>query len=139
MGKEAGYVRSVNKHLPREVYTESNANPYRGGTPDRYYEGDKDDLRVEFKFYETLPPVIDLLRCTAKTKPKLSKLQQDWLIRAHRNNRKVAVIVGCPEGGLILPGISWAKPFKRETFRLGVQPKKEIAEWITRAVMRERS
>jgi hypothetical protein len=137
MGKEASYIRAVNKHLPKEVYTEGMANPYRGGTPDRYYEGPHDDLWVEYKFYEALPPVIDLLHQTAKTKPKLSKLQQDWLVRAHCNNRKVAVIVGCPEGGLILPGISWGKPIKRETFRLGMQTKPAIAEWITRAVMRD--
>lgn len=134
MGKEAQYVRAVNKYLPAEVYSEGMHNAYRGGTPDRYYEGSTGCLWVEYKFFEKLPPTIDILRSTAKTKPMLSALQQQWLVRAHGNKQTVAVIVGSPKGGLILPGLSWQKPIPRETFQQLARPKKDIAHWIERCV-----
>jgi hypothetical protein len=130
-GKEASYIRAVNKHLPPEVYTEGTANPYRGGTPDRYFEGSRGHLWAEYKFITRIPKLVDPLKL-------LSPLQAMWLERAYKNNQPVAVIVGCPEGGVILPGVSWREPLEREAFRLLMQPKPQIAEWITRAVMRER-
>ena len=138
MGKEASYIRAVNKHLPLEIHSEGMANPYRGGTPDRYYEGPCDHLWVEYKFFEKLPPVIDLLRSTEKTKPMLSSLQQEWLERAYRNKQPVAVIVGSPEGGLLLPCLAWKTPVSRESFRELMRPKKAIAHWIERCVIRGR-
>ena len=134
MGKEASYIRAVHKHLSPEIYSEGIANPYRGGTPDRYFEGSHGCLWVEYKF-EKLPPTIDLLHQTEKTKPILSKLQQKWLECAHGNKQSVAVIVGSPEGGLILPGLSWRKPVPRKSFRELMRPKKEIAHWIERCVL----
>ncbi len=136
MGKESSYIRAVNKFLPLAVHSEGMANPYRGGTPDRYYEGPDGHIWIEYKFFEKLPPTIDLLRSTAKTKPMLSKLQQEWLERAHKNKQPNAVIVGSSEGGLILPGLSWQKSISRESFRDLMRNKKDIAHWIERCVWR---
>lgn len=130
MGKEASYIRSVNKYLPPAVHAEGMHNVYRGGTPDVYYEGPDGCLWAEYKFFEKLPPTINLVRHTAKTKPMLSVLQQVWLERAHGNQQAIAVIVGSPEGGLILYGLSWQKPISREAFQQLARPKKDIAHWI---------
>lgn len=143
MGKEADYIQAVNKHLPPEIHSEGMANPYRGGTPDRYYEGNKAPLWVEYKYLAKLPPIIDLLRYTEKTEPMLSKLQQGWLRRAHGNGQPVAVIVGCSEtvggrkGGVIFPGTSWDKPISRDGFIQLMWTPKEIAAWITTYTTRQ--
>ncbi|MGH9890681.1 MAG: hypothetical protein ACREA0_01595, partial [bacterium] len=98
---------------------------------------------VEYKYLAKLPPLIDLLRHTDKTKPMLSKLQQDWLRRAYGNKQPVAVIVGCAEtvggrrGGVIFPGTSWDKPISRGDFRKLMRPPREIAAWITSCTKRQ--
>lgn len=129
--REANFVGSVNRHLPKAVHHEGMSNPYRGGTPDQYYEGLGWDLWVEYKFYSKLPPWIRLLYCTENSDPKVSVLQQEWLERAHRNRKQVAVIVGSPGGGLIMPGLSWKIPRSREHFEAAMLKPKAIAQWIT--------
>lgn len=93
---ETRFIANVNKRFAvTDVYFEKMANPYRGGTPDLYYEGDKGILWVEYKWYARQPRKISIL-------DKLSALQIRWLVRAYRNNVKTAVIAGCPEGAMIM-------------------------------------
>lgn len=126
---EASFIRSVHKYIPKELYTEGMANPYRGGTPDRYYEGNNGVLWVEYKYFPKLPPVIELT--SPKAKVKLSKLQEDWLRRAYNNGLNVAVIAGCPDGGIIFSGISWDAQWLRAEAVDFIRPRKEVAEWIS--------
>jgi len=129
---EATFVSSVNKYLPKEVHSEGMANEYRGGTPDRYYEGNKDELWVEYKFLQVIPPVINLL--DSKARVKLSPLQQKWLDRAYGNGRNIAVIVGCKEGGVILTHDRWNKGICRGFFKSHILSRKDIAYWIIKQV-----
>lgn len=124
-GPENRYIQAVGRRLPPSVYAEKTNNPYRRGTPDMYYEGNRDCLWVEYKWKKEVPkqgvsPVL-----------LLSSLQADWLNRAFNNGRSVAVIIGTPEGGLIYPYASWTQ---RHT-RFAPLTKQEVAEWITQMVM----
>ena len=126
---EASFIRSVHKYLPKDkLYTEGMANPYRGGTPDRYYEGNRSELWVEYKYYPILPLIMDLTN--QKAKVKLSGLQMKWLRRAHGNGRRVAVIVGCPDGGIVIPGLTWERTYTREEAQALIWSRKEVMRWI---------
>jgi len=127
---ENTYIARVHRHLDEAVYREKTNNPYRGGTPDVLYEGNKDNLWIEYKWFDTLPPLVELVD------KKLSRLQQSWLRRCHGNERPCAVIVGCPSGGIIYPGTSWEIPIPRETFLNNVLTAQEVAAWITNQVTR---
>lgn len=129
---EAVFVSSVNKHVPKHVYHEGISQTFRGGTPDRYYEGNKDVMWVEYKFTQDIKR--ELVLTDPKKKPALSPLQQRWLKRAHGNGRKVAVIVGCPQGGVILPGDAWLDPISKTDFESRLVSRNEVAQWIEEQV-----
>ncbi len=109
------------------------ANPYRGGTPDDYYEGANGVLWVEWKFLPALPPIIDLTYDKAKV--KLSPLQRHWLRRAHGNGVNTAVIAGCKDGGVIFHGLEWERQWDRELFQSMTLPRKAVARWIEEQVL----
>lgn len=104
------------------------ANPYRGGTPDRYYEGPGAELWVEYKYYPKLPPRIDLTDLSART--NLSRLQMTWLKRAYNNGRNVAVILGWPQGGIVFKDMTWVNPISRSDAISQTLVRKHIARWI---------
>lgn len=126
---EARFVTSVNRYLPKRVYTEGMANPYRGGTPDSYYESVSNQIWIEYKWVSRIPKELNLTH--SKSKPCLSQLQQRWLRRAHENGVPIAVIVGHRNGGIILPGLTWDTTLTKEDFEKLSKTRKEIAEWIT--------
>ena len=70
-------------------------NPLRRGTPDVWYSGNKGDLWVEYKWLPKLPKLI-------RTRDLLSPLQLMWIEARHDEGRTVWVIVGSPEGNLIV-------------------------------------
>lgn len=123
--KEAPYTQGINRHIPKDIHHEGIANPFRRGTPDRYYEGPDGHLWVEFKFIDHIPAFLEPWLTL------LSAHQEAWLARAHHNRQPVAVIIGSPEGGVILPALSWRKPILAEEFRAEMKTKKQIAKWIT--------
>jgi len=119
---ESQYTQSLMKKLPNSVYKwKINCN-FARGVPDLYVSGAKKDLWVELKYLQKLPK-------KAKVIPNLSRLQEKWLIRAKKQGRNVAVIVGSPEGGfLLLDPVEWQE---------GIIPSKynalttqELADWI---------
>lgn len=119
---ETTFTHSIHRHLPKEVYREKMANPYRGGTPDVWYSGNKRDLWVEYKF-------IPKLAVRVPNKIELSELQRLWLEARQVEGRNVAVIVGCPDGGVVL-----RSPFPREIttpdFQASLLSRKQLAAWI---------
>lgn len=132
---EAQYRGRIHKMVDKQkVYIEGMANPYRGGTPDTWYDGLQCDLWVEWKYLKTIPPIIDLT--DSKKQVCLSKLQIEWLTRAYGNGRNVAVIVGSSEGGLILRDMAWMHPIPRDFFKERALPARDIAAWITSEVGR---
>ena len=119
---ETTFTHSIHRHLPKEVYREKMANPYRGGAPDVWYSGNKRDLWVEYKF-------IPKLAVRVPNKIELSELQRLWLEARQVEGRNVAVIVGCPDGGVVL-----RSPFPREIttpdFQASLLSRKQLAAWI---------
>lgn len=133
MKPENRFIGRVNKKLPDAVYVEKTNNPYRGGIPDCYYEGDYSILWVEYKWLPAVPPRINL---TDDKGVCLSRLQQQWLTRAQNNGVPTAVIVGAPGGGVIYPRLSWMTDLPREEFKAKMITDKEIAEWLAAQLLR---
>ena len=113
---ENQFVSGVHKYLPpiNELYRAKMNNPYTAGLPDWWYSGKRGDLWVEYKYIKELPK-----RDNTLIIPDLSDLQRDWLNKRYTEGRKVAVVIGCPEGGLFLDEPKWwnegcsAADFKR--------------------------
>ena len=105
---------------------------YNGGQADCWYSGHGGDLWVEYKWLARIPPIIDLVtKPSPKVDPILSKLQQDWLNSRYDEGRKVAVIVGWKDGGVIYTSKSWNNPLKREDFITKCTAKRvDIAQFI---------
>lgn len=128
-GPENTFIGAVHRHLPHDLYHMKNHNQYNGGIADVWYSGAK-DLWVEYKFIT--PPkrgdtVIDLIGGKA---PSISRLQQEWLGHRHDEGRQVGVIVGCKEGGVWFPGISWACTYTALWFNSQLLDRKALAHLI---------
>lgn len=129
-GPETTFIAGVHRHLPVGLYRMKNHNEYNGGIADCWYSGEKSDLWVEYK-HIVVPKRPDTLidLCAAKN-PALSPLQQKWLRDRLAEGRSVRVIVGSPEGGVILSDLAWELPMPAKKFRELALTRKEIAEWI---------
>ena len=119
---ETTFIASVHRHLT-DVYHEKMHNPYRGGTPDVWYSGDRGDLWVEYKYIPTIPK-------RAELKPALSKLQAEWLAGRRTEGRNMAVVVGCPEGCVVYTRGNWMRPLSPDEFRASLITRKQMADWI---------
>ena len=123
--REGRFIDAINKLLPKEIHHESCTTPFRGGTPDQYYESDGGVVRIEYKYVnaQTLPKNIDL--GNSKKPYGLSPKQNAWLTRAFYNNVTVAVIIGSKtETMLFTSPLYWTRVWRRDTFLL--------APWIDR-------
>lgn len=96
---ESGFIRSVNQHLPDEVYRWKIADRFTAGVPDTWYSGAGGSLFIEYKLLKTKPANFFT--------PKLSKLQLHWLNNRYNEGVDVAVIIGMPRGGLFLSDLAW--------------------------------
>jgi hypothetical protein len=129
---EATFRDAVDRHLPATVHRQGGATTFSNGTPDRYYEGRGGVLWAEYKYAPKLPKVLDLVHGTST--PKLSALQARWLRRAAGNGVAVCVVLGWPEGGVILPGTEWSYLLPADRLREKMLTKREIAVEIARLV-----
>lgn len=120
---ESSFIKKVHGKLPAVVYREKTHNAYRGGTPDVYYSAPASDLWVEYKFIARIP-------VRAQVTADLSALQKLWLDGRHAEGRSVAVIVGCPDGGVIYQRGEWHTPLTPEEFRGRLQSVDDLANWI---------
>lgn len=124
---ETLFIQKIHKTLDKKIYREKMNNPYRGGTPDVYYELPSGKiLWVEYKFIDKLPRAHVL---------RLSELQKRWLRRAYRNSVPVAVILGWKEGrtsnGVIFTEPDdWVVTHKKDSIIDRQMSVAEIAEWI---------
>jgi hypothetical protein len=128
--REAQYTTKVRRGLPPDVYALKLSQRFGGGVADSWYSGFKDDLWIEYKWYESLPRDIDL--CSGKN-PKLSKLQQEWLRARNAEGRNVCVIVACANGAVIMPGNSWEVPITRSAFLERAVTLREVVNYIVEA------
>lgn len=121
---ESNFYRSVHRHLPKELYCEKMYNPLRGGTWDFWISGPR-DLWVEYKWIDRIPT-----RDNTMVMAELSALQKAWGTGRFHEGRNLAIIVGCPEGGVALQGLDWFEPMPAGEFRKKVISRKEVAAWI---------
>lgn len=135
-GPENRFIQSVHRLLPARVYRMKNHNPYNSGIADCWYSGDAGDLWIEYKFLVLPKRAATVVDITAGKEPLLTVLQQEWLRSRHIEGRKVGVIVGTPQGGLWLPGVSWEKPLSSAECSAAVLSKSATAKLITGLVCR---
>lgn len=124
---ETSFIQGVHKHLPR-TYKEKMNNPYRGGTPDVWYSGNKGDLWIEYKCIPRIPIKANIL-------PDLSPNQQIWLSHRHADGRDVLVVVGVAKGGgVIYEHLDWMQPLTSAEFVARLTSKADIAAFILQRV-----
>ena len=121
---ETTFRLSVEKYLPTSLYRMKNSNPYTTGVADSWYSGTKTDLWVEWKF-QILPK-----RPSTLILAKPSPLQCVWLQARCHEGRNVAVILGCPDGGVVYQALSWAQALTCEQFRMRIKTRRQLAAWI---------
>lgn len=126
MKPENTFIRSVHRHIP-EVYAEKMCNPYRAGTADVWYSGALGDLWVEYKWLPATP-------VRAVIKPDLSAQQRRWLDSRCAEGRNVAVIVGCPDGGVRFLRGAWSAGVTATRFRAELLDRRALADWIFASV-----
>lgn len=128
---ETTFIASVHRHLPEDLYRLKTHSEYHAGIADVWYSA-KRDWWIEYKFL-VLPKrdstVIDLI---GGKDPSISALQQKWLRDRHAEGRNVGVIVGCKEGGVWFPGLSWDTTYTTEWFREHTSSRKELASELTK-------
>jgi len=124
---EHSYIRSIHSRLRKDlpnVYVWKINDPYQGGVADTYYSGTH-DLWVEYKYLKALPK-----RATTRIEPGLSELQKDWLRARHAQGRNVAVVIGSPDGSMILPGVTWDSAISQADFISSAVDKSQVVAYI---------
>ncbi|GIV03836.1 MAG: hypothetical protein KatS3mg015_2666 [Fimbriimonadales bacterium] len=119
---ENRFIGSVHRYLPR-TYAEKMNNPWRTGTADVWYSGERGDLWVEYKYIERIPRSAEIL-------PDLTPRQKRWLNNRFDEGRNVAVVLGTPTGGVIYRNKEWMRPLDHVTLAGLIVPRDEIARWI---------
>lgn len=114
---ESTFTRSVNKRLPKSVYSWKVNARYAPGVPDCWYSGPGGDLWVEWKYLPRMPKA---------HKPKLSALQKAWLNERYDEGREVLVLVGSPEGIAVFEDKAWNQ--KQQIHKLFSRT--ELVEWL---------
>ena len=127
---ENRFIQSVNRKLPLKtvIHYEKMNNPYRRGTADSWYSGNKADMWIEWKYVPKLPKTIDPQKL-------LHPLQTAWLNGRWKEGRNVCVVIGCPEGGVVLRDKEWCEVVNDFTSKLRTVA--EIAEYIKRQIVEE--
>jgi hypothetical protein len=131
---ENQFIDSVHRHLPppSELHREGMANPYRSGTADMWYSGQL-DLWIEYKFLVVPKRDSTIIDLVAKG-DIISKLQSEWLQRRYNEGRRVWVIVGCKEGGVVFTDRSWENALTAGVFKTMLVDRKTVAQRILQAV-----
>lgn len=119
---ESRFIGSVHRYL-QSSYAEKMNNPWRAGTADVWYSGDRGDLWVEYKFIERIPRSAEIL-------PDLTPRQKRWLNNRFDEGRNVAVVLGTPTGGVIYRNKEWMNPLDHVALSERIVPRDEIARWI---------
>jgi len=125
---ETRFYNSVHRYVPKQVYSMKNNNPFISGIADVWYSFDR-TLWVEYKYLDTMPVKRD-----TNIEEAVSSLQADWLEGRHKQGRQVAVIVGCPKGGVIFPGLDWKCTLSADEFLSRVVSREAVAAWIFKQV-----
>ena len=133
---ENTFRASVHRYLPETVQHDKMNNPYSSGVADDLYCGARADLWIEYKFLPKTP-----MRATVDPLKLLSPLQALWINEKykrikHSRERHIAVVVGCPDGGVVFDHHSWMNPIAANTFREKLVSRRELAQWIVQSTTR---
>lgn len=124
---ENNFIDSVHAHLvPRSEggpYRMKNHNEYIGGVADVWYSGKKGDIWVEYKYED--------ITNKRSVRLKLTELQIDWLTGRAEEGRKVFVVLGTKQGGIIFKRNEWTKTFDQAALSRRIVDRRSIAEWIS--------
>lgn len=130
MKPESRLRLAIERPIRTTVHCEKMNNPYRGGTADSWYSGDKADIWVEWKWEPQLPKKIIV--------PNLSELQKRWLSGRHAEGRRVFVVVGSPDGCVIFGSPrEWESGLPRDGAQ--VLSKMQVTDWIRGNVLKAAS
>jgi hypothetical protein len=133
---ENTFRASVHRYLPDTILHEKMNNPYSSGTADDHYSGAWADVWVEYKFIRAIP-----VRALIDPAKLLSPLQMKWLNDRAKlwkacAHRKVAVIIGCADGGVVFENQSWTQTISPGEFKLQLLPRRAVADWIVQQTTR---
>ena len=121
---ENTFIASVHRKFGiSKPYFEKTNNPWRSGTPDVYYSGLLGSMWIEFKFLPRIPRSKEILL-------DLTPRQRFWLNNRFAEGRNVAVVLGTPDGGVILKSGEWNRSFTSVELSSLVQDRGSIAAWI---------
>ena len=139
---ENSFILSINRLLPikkvrssanvlqqypteMHIHYEKMNNAFRGGTWDGWYSGQRGDVWIEYKNLPRIPQ-----RASVKPFELLSALQLDWGNERHSEGRNVAVIIGCPTGGVLLRERRWEEELSSQEFQSLILSRANLAAWI---------
>lgn len=123
---ENAFIRSVHQYLPK-TYHEKMANPWRSGTADVWYSGVLGDMWVEYKYVPKIPKRTAIL-------PELSPRQLQWLNDRDAEGRRVAVVLGHPDGGVVYEPGNFDRPIMPADFLRATMRRPQLAAWILHIV-----
>jgi hypothetical protein len=136
MRRESKLYAAIDKHVPSTVYHASmtGATLTGNGILDRYYDGPKRDLWIEYKIWPSMPRdgmicVTPILGRKKQPQGRLSHQQLKWAVRRYIVGQNAFVVVGLPNRtALILnyPAL-WHRPVP-VTRAVSLE---EVSEWIT--------
>lgn len=124
---ETTFIASVHRLLPETLYRMKTHNAYISGPADVWYSGRKGDLWVEYKYTPRLPEIIDLT--DTKKKYALTALQQEWINSRYSEGRRVFVILGFKEGGVVFRNGEWNEA--RACRTMSQYTRQDLAELIS--------
>lgn len=127
---EHSYIVSVHRHLGAISHKWKINDAYTGGIPDCFYEGEKQDLFVEYKYVKPFPKKSHTMIDLTDSRNYLTQKQQLWLNRRHETRGDAWVIVGSEFGGIIFRSQGWHQPLSVEEFKRRALPQRLIAEQI---------
>jgi hypothetical protein len=90
---EKNLISRINRRLPRSIHHQSMTfgSQSFNGTPDRYYDGSRRDLWVEYKQLKTAPR-------SGIAVGEYSELQIMWMERRYKRGKNVVGMVGTSSG-----------------------------------------
>lgn len=124
---ENAFIGRVHKALRNKVHAEKQHNPYRSGTADVWYSGDKGDLWIEYK-------KVNKVAKSQSIRLELTLQQLKWLRERYYEGRNVAVVLGVPNGGVIFRDLEWESRMTSLDIQRRTVSVEEIARFIHEAV-----
>lgn len=122
---EHGFIKSVHRYLPPELFKWKIHDTFAGGVPDAFYAGPSGILFAEYKYVKQIPK-----RDSSAIKTSLSAQQKLWLDRMINFNQQAVVIVGCEESAVVIENGQWNAPLLKSEYEKRAMSREEVANWI---------